>query len=67
VIVLSGDLKRTDFCLSLNITWVITSRKIRWAGHVARTGRKETHTSFDGASLEEGDYLHDTGKDGRKY
>ena len=31
---------------SLNIVRVIKSRKIRWAGHVARMGRAEVYTGF---------------------
>ena len=30
-----------DLYCSLNIVWVITSRRMRWAGHVARIGGEE--------------------------
>jgi hypothetical protein len=33
-------------CLSPNIIQVIKSRRLRWAGHVARMGRREEHTGF---------------------
>jgi hypothetical protein len=39
---LSRDLEKTDLSFSLNITRVITSRKMRWAEHVARMGEKRT-------------------------
>jgi hypothetical protein len=32
-----------DLHLSPNIIWVIKSRKIRWAGHLARMGRSGTY------------------------
>jgi hypothetical protein len=28
------------------IIWVIKSRRLRWAGHVARMGRGEVHAGF---------------------
>jgi hypothetical protein len=31
---------------SQNIIWVIKSRRLRWAWHVARMGREEIHTGF---------------------
>jgi hypothetical protein len=31
---------------SPNIIWVIKSRRLRWAGHVARMGRGEVHTGL---------------------
>ena len=33
---------------SPSIVRVITSRRMRWAGHVARMGRKEAYTGFGG-------------------
>jgi hypothetical protein len=35
-----------DLYSSLNIIRVIKSRRIRWAGHVARMGRREVLTGF---------------------
>jgi hypothetical protein len=31
---------------SPNIIWVIKSKRLRWAGHVARMGRGEVHTGL---------------------
>ena len=35
-----------DLYCSPNVVWVIKSRRMRWAGHVARLGRGEVHTEF---------------------
>jgi len=35
-----------DIYCSPNIVRVIKSKLIRWAGHVARTGRGEVHTEY---------------------
>ena len=35
-----------DLCSSPNIVRVIKSRRMRWAGHVARMGRGEAYTGF---------------------
>jgi hypothetical protein len=43
---------------SLNIIRVITSRRMRWAGHVARMGRGEVFTGF----WLEGPKVRDPGK-----
>jgi hypothetical protein len=37
-----------------NIIWVIKSRTMRWAGHVAHVGGKEMHTGFWWGDLREG-------------
>jgi len=37
-----------DLYRSPNIVRVIKSRRMRWAGHVARMGRGEVHTGFGG-------------------
>jgi hypothetical protein len=44
---------------------LIKSRRMRWAGHVARTGKRKVHTGFWRGYLREGDHLGDTGVDGR--
>jgi hypothetical protein len=53
-----------DLYSSPNIIRVIKSRRMRWAGHVARRG-KEAHTGFWWEDLREGDHLRDPGVDGR--
>ena len=44
---------------------VIPSRRMRWAGHVARMGKGEVHTGFGWGNLRERDHLEDTSVDGR--
>jgi len=51
---------------SPNIVPVIKSRRMKWAGHVARMGRGEVYTGFWWGNLRERDYLGDPGIDGRK-
>jgi hypothetical protein len=46
---------------SPTIVRVIKSRRMRWAGHVARMGRKETCTRFWWENLRERDHLVDPG------
>jgi len=48
-----------------NIVWVIKSRRMRLAGHVARMGIGEAYTGFWWANLKERDHLGDPGVDGR--
>jgi hypothetical protein len=36
----------SDLDSSLNIIRVIKSRRMRWAGHVVRMGKREVHTGF---------------------
>jgi len=54
-----------DLYSSPNIVRVIKSRKMRWAGHVARMGRGEACTGFQWGNLKERDYGGDQGVDGR--
>jgi hypothetical protein len=49
----------------MNITWVIRSRRLRWAVPVAHMWRGEVHTGFWFGSLREGDHLKDRDTDGR--
>jgi hypothetical protein len=44
---------------------MIKSRRLRWAGHVARIGRGEACTGVWWGRLGERDYLGDPGVDGR--
>jgi len=40
-----------DLYCSLNVIWVIQSRRMRWAGHVAHTGdSREVHLGFSGVT-----------------
>jgi hypothetical protein len=55
-----------DLHSSPNILRVINSRRMRWAGHVARMGRGGVHKGFWWGNLREGDHLEDPGIDGRK-
>jgi hypothetical protein len=55
-----------DLYSSANIIWVIKSRRMRWAEHVARMGRA-VYTGFWWGDLREGDHLDDAGIEGRKY
>jgi hypothetical protein len=50
---------------SPNIIRVINSRRLRWAGHVARMGEGEGHIGLLWRNLSEGDHLEDPGIDGR--
>ena len=48
-----------------NIIWVIKSRRLRWAGHVAVWGRRDVYSRFWWGNLRERDHLEDPGVDGR--
>jgi hypothetical protein len=48
-----------------NIVPVVKSRRLRWAGHVARMGIGEVCTGFWWGSLREGDHWGDPDVDGR--
>jgi hypothetical protein len=54
-----------DLYFSPNIVLLIKSRRMRWAGHVARRVIGELYTGFWWESLREIDYLEDPGIDGR--
>jgi hypothetical protein len=54
-----------DLYCSPNIVRVIKSRRVRWAGHVARRGRGEAYTGFWWGNLRERDHLEDPDTDGR--
>jgi hypothetical protein len=54
-----------DLYSSPNIVWVIKSRRMRWAGHVARMGRRESWVGFWWGNLRERDHCGDPGVDGR--
>ena len=41
-----GSEEMHDLYCSLNIVWVIKSRIMRWAGHVARMGSRGMCTEF---------------------
>ena len=45
---------------------MIKSRKMRWAGHVVRIGRREVYTGFWCGNLKEGDHFEDPDVDARK-
>jgi len=60
----SGELN--DLYFSPNIIRVIESRKIRWAGLVARMGRGEVYIGFWWGKLKERNHLEVPGVDRRK-
>jgi hypothetical protein len=45
-----------DLYSSSSIIRIIKSRRIRWAGHVARRGRRRTHIDYWWESQREGDH-----------
>jgi hypothetical protein len=50
---------------SPNIVRVIKSRRMRWAGHVARMGEEEVFTEFWFGGPKAGDHWEDLGVGGR--
>ena len=55
-----------DLYSSLRIVGAIKSRRMRWAGHVARMVEKgEAYTEFWWGNLRERNHLGDAGVDGR--
>jgi hypothetical protein len=48
-----------DLNSSPNITGMIESRIMRWAGHVVRMGKSEVHAGFWCRNLRKRDYLAD--------
>jgi hypothetical protein len=54
-----------DLYSSPDIIRVIKSRRMRWAGHVARMGKKRDAYRIWWGDLREGDHLEDPGVDGR--
>jgi hypothetical protein len=57
--------KLNDLYCSPNIFLVIKSRRMRWAGHVARMGERRGVCSVWWRDLREKDHLEDPGVDGR--
>jgi hypothetical protein len=55
----------TDLYSSPNVIRVTKSRRTRWAGHVAHTGRGEVYAGFWWGNLRERDHLVGLGVDGR--
>ena len=54
-----------DLYSSPNIVWVIKSRRMRWAGHVARMGEERGCIGSWWGNRREGDYWGDLDVDGR--
>jgi hypothetical protein len=57
-------LHNKDLYSSPNIVRMIKSRRMRWAGYVARKGREEVYTGFWWGNLRERGHLEDPGVDG---
>jgi len=54
-----------DLYSSPNIVWVIKSRRMRWAGHVARMEEERGCIGSCWGNRREGDHWGDLGPDGR--
>jgi len=67
----TGDWRRLhndelyDLYSSSNIMWVIKSRRMRWAGHVARIGDRRGAYRVLVGKMRERDHLEDLAVDGR--
>jgi hypothetical protein len=59
------DEEINDLYCSPNIVRVIISRRMRWAGHVARIGRGKGCTGFWWGNVREREHLGDPGVDGK--
>jgi hypothetical protein len=59
------NVKLNDLYSSPNVVRLIKSRISRWAGHVARMGRRDAYTGFWCGNLRGRDRLGDPGVDGR--
>jgi hypothetical protein len=57
--------KLNDLNSLSNIVWVVKSRRIRWAGHVGRRGRREVYTGCWWGSRRERGHWGDPDVDGR--
>jgi hypothetical protein len=55
-----------DLYSSPSAVRMIKSRRMKWAGHVARMGRVKMYTGFWWRNLKERDHLEDPDVDGRK-
>jgi hypothetical protein len=54
-----------DLYCSPNIIRMIKSRRMRWAGHVARLGDRKGACRVSWGDMREGDHLEDLGVDGK--
>jgi hypothetical protein len=54
-----------DLYCSPNSIRVINSKRIRWAGNVARMGRGKVHTGFWCGDINEREHLEELGADGK--
>jgi hypothetical protein len=52
-----------DLYCSSNVIRMMKSRRMRWAGHIVRTGGEEVHTEFWWGNLTERDHMQDLGLD----
>jgi hypothetical protein len=60
-----NNVELNDLYFLPNIVRVIKSRRMKLAGHAARTGRGEVYTGFWLGNLRERDHLEDQDVDGR--